>query len=846
MSSKAESTLIKKHNKKTDRQEWALVSKNDHDKVLEWYGPKKPSAERVQKTERRVQYFKHVNASIEPATGRQRSGDKLNLKQALEIRDNGYRSRDGQHDYQPEEVDARIFELQARKDERDLEEELKKFEEYDYQELNMSHAEIDFPEEALSQVEQLFDKHYDPKNEDDFKSRAVKVLLYSLGLKDPSQIEHEGIKQYIDGFIDMKLGDHAVASIDRVVIEGVPRDVVAGLAESAVSYSPVKLLEAIKKINDELPKEKILSTITKIMNNVGSRVTVKEISEILTKNWESLATAEVLAAVTAQSFNGESGRNVAQAVSGDGLVYSVSWGVQDDLVKFDLRADGITVARKTIPVTATVSELRDHVAKGISACDSLRATAETEDLMDDMQCFVESAEADFYDKVCQLGLCDATGIVKKLCDHPFMKLLNLRFDNNSDRVCKHLELCLDLPSTVLADYDKEDEIQEMVGDIFYRYFDGSEFRILKDLNQFNKKGDILTVMYPEDVLTHMDSYIRCESTNPEINGDDIWNLDWFHENLVSGNITTGDQSLDRKIRKAFDEVIDLENEDDDDYDDESENNAEASASLAKYGDVKGQEPGEKDIQRIKDLQTKAKGDEAKMLKLAQNMANTLGVSPDSVDKAIRRAKAAELVYPGALGKKIAKVFMDVIEAPVEDGQSAISVAAPNPKTQKCKRLVQLLTDAGFEVKSVSAEQYGTRRMAYVEFSSNEERLKAEDFLIEGKYKVNRDYSPGSSVSEILIGNYNSKYDGHVEAKSTTADLSKELVLKTDDSERGKTLQRYFIKNLNKHLSDYHRMYGQDRLEQSLEKLCLDFASNNGCTLEVTDGQLIFIQRGISV
>lgn len=80
---------------------------------------------------------------------------------------------------------------------------------------------------------------------------------------------------------------------------------------------------------------------------------------------------------------------------------------------------------------------------------------------------------------------------------------------------------------------------------------------------------------------------------------------------------------------------------------------------AKNGDVKGQEPAEKDIQRIKDLETKAKGDEAKMLKLAQNMANTLGVSPDSVDKAIRRAKACEIVYPSPLGKKMAKIFMDI-------------------------------------------------------------------------------------------------------------------------------------------------------------------------------------------
>lgn len=55
--------LIQKYNKHTERKEWALVSKKDSKKVLEWYGTRKPSEERVQKTERRVQYFKHVNAA---------------------------------------------------------------------------------------------------------------------------------------------------------------------------------------------------------------------------------------------------------------------------------------------------------------------------------------------------------------------------------------------------------------------------------------------------------------------------------------------------------------------------------------------------------------------------------------------------------------------------------------------------------------------------------------------------------------------------------------------------------------------------------------------------------------
>lgn len=53
-----ESRLVQRHNKHTDREEWALISKNG-DRVLRWFGTRKPSEERVQQEERRVQYFKH-------------------------------------------------------------------------------------------------------------------------------------------------------------------------------------------------------------------------------------------------------------------------------------------------------------------------------------------------------------------------------------------------------------------------------------------------------------------------------------------------------------------------------------------------------------------------------------------------------------------------------------------------------------------------------------------------------------------------------------------------------------------------------------------------------------------
>ena len=51
--------LEQRHNENTGRKEWALVSRNDPSKVLEWYGTKKPSKERVGKSERRVRWFKN-------------------------------------------------------------------------------------------------------------------------------------------------------------------------------------------------------------------------------------------------------------------------------------------------------------------------------------------------------------------------------------------------------------------------------------------------------------------------------------------------------------------------------------------------------------------------------------------------------------------------------------------------------------------------------------------------------------------------------------------------------------------------------------------------------------------
>ena len=78
--------LIQKVNKNTGNKEWALVSKKDHDKVLQWYGQKKPSKERIEKTEKRVQYFKHKKAQ----TGIEPSGSQLAGHDDYSITGNDY------------------------------------------------------------------------------------------------------------------------------------------------------------------------------------------------------------------------------------------------------------------------------------------------------------------------------------------------------------------------------------------------------------------------------------------------------------------------------------------------------------------------------------------------------------------------------------------------------------------------------------------------------------------------------------------------------------------------------------------------------------------------------------
>jgi hypothetical protein len=81
---------------------------------------------------------------------------------------------------------------------------------------------------------------------------------------------------------------------------------------------------------------------------------------------------------------------------------------------------------------------------------------------------------------------------------------------------------------------------------------------------------------------------------------------------------------------------------------------EETEAAKKLKDVKGDEPDEKDLQRLADIEDKAAGDVGKAIKMAVNVAKSIR----DYDKAVRRAKAAEIVFKDEkIGKAIHDVFM---------------------------------------------------------------------------------------------------------------------------------------------------------------------------------------------
>jgi hypothetical protein len=96
--------------------------------------------------------------------------------------------------------------------------------------------------------------------------------------------------------------------------------------------------------------------------------------------------------------------------------------------------------------------------------------------------------------------------------------------------------------------------------------------------------------------------------------------------------------------------------------------------------------------------------------------------------------------------------------------------AKQPKTKKGKALLSNLIAGGFAARGFCAEQYGSKRLAYLHIASPDAfedevsvlRHKVESHLTKLGYKVNPSYNPGGSIVEVLLGYYDEKYDGFVE------------------------------------------------------------------------------------
>lgn len=109
------------------------------------------------------------------------------------------------------------------------------------------------------------------------------------------------------------------------------------------------------------------------------------------------------------------------------------------------------------------------------------------------------------------------------------------------------------------------EAEEIIDNVIEELL-GHDFTILKDMDEFNKEGDVVTTKHKESGSGEgFDTYIRCESTNDKIDGSDLYSLQWFYQNLENGNITTNDDYVLESLVVA-DEAYELALEDEDEAD----------------------------------------------------------------------------------------------------------------------------------------------------------------------------------------------------------------------------------------------------------------------------------------
>jgi hypothetical protein len=109
-------------------------------------------------------------------------------------------------------------------------------------------------------------------------------------------------------------------------------------------------------------------------------------------------------------------------------------------------------------------------------------------------------------------------------------------------------------------------LEELAGEL-----PGLSLRITKDKGQFSKKGDILEVQHCEDNKIDFHSPFRCTTTNPEVDKDDIWQLDWIMEGLGSQKYLeiVDEPHKAEELLALWEEAEQLEDDDNDDYEEET-------------------------------------------------------------------------------------------------------------------------------------------------------------------------------------------------------------------------------------------------------------------------------------
>jgi hypothetical protein len=526
----ATAKLIQKHNKNTDRKEWALVSKSDNSKVLEWFGVQKPSEEKVKKSEQRVQYFKHAKASQAPVVH-----NEILLKgKEPSFANPGWRAGT---------YTLKVLELPTR---------------------------------------------------DNVAGKDDTVKYKAEIIHDPGYPDHSGIRDVLNkGRIDTPYVDFETKE--------------QAVKEAKEAFKKLNMSEASNQgFVIETEKGKYLQSYS---GNKRIKILTTEDKEKAMKFPLKQNAENEMARISLKGTVVEAHMAKAENVY---FTKEIEHPTNKDLtVEFKAVEDDIDPA-DNLEIQEDIDRIKQRLNDGDgSAWFTAVVTVFDED-------GVKGTD--------NLGGCDYNSFEEFMDEKK-----NLYWGDMINQATKDYE-------------DKKASTSASVNNMLFTVkVSGDEV-----MEEFNlSSGELAKGLFKSRLVETLEKSFGDVSLEKAIKEGDHITMPW-HATKDGVEIKGKAEIFPPKV---LDETLKA-------VSDVSES--------AKYGDVKGQEPAKKDLDRMKDLKIKANGDEAKMLKLAQNMANTLGVSPDSVDKAIRRAKAAEKVYPGALGKKISKIFMDVITAPVEE------------------------------------------------------------------------------------------------------------------------------------------------------------------------------------